>query len=116
MSWPKYNKPFFFHMRLEDNAHFTGITACAVPTGIGEKDFKVGFSICDVKDNFNKKMGRRISEGRAVKYGINNIVQANDLEELKARVTQEAMGTLQIATKLRIERLERKGIVAFSAF
>ena len=105
--WPKYNKPFFFHIRDTETSEYKGITACAVPTGLGDVNFKLGFSLCDKSDNFNKRMGRRIAEGRAHKYGHNTLVSATDLAELKKVVQEEATLVINNAMHLRKERRER---------
>jgi len=59
--FPKYDRPFYFHSR--EYAGISGITICAIP--VGEESFNCGISICNSIDNFNKKLGRTISEGRA---------------------------------------------------
>ena len=56
-------KPRFYHYHFEDNSH---ITCC----NLEEEKFNVvatGYAICSPKDNFCRKRGRDIAEGRALK-------------------------------------------------
>ena len=76
--WPKYDKPFFFHIRndlLKNDKN--AVTVCFVPKVVGEKIFSIGVAICNKKDTFNKKLGRLISEGRARKLYTNVVITAN---------------------------------------
>jgi len=78
--WPKYdNKSFFFHSR--ESIKNNGSTVCFVPIGVGEPYFRMGVSVCSLCDNFCKKKGRLIAEGRAIKKGYR--IKANSFEELK---------------------------------
>ena len=83
--WPKKNSPFIFHDRQE-NEITNGVTICAVPTGIGENSFKCGVAICNPQDNFNKKLGIRIAEGRARKSKKYNLIRATDFGDLKSKI------------------------------
>jgi len=106
--WPKYDKPFFFHDIELDNEHYKAITSCIVPTGVGKTIFNCGVAICSNEDSFNKKMGRRIAEGRARKYGHNCSIQATDFGSLKVAVAEMMEETLSTATALKKERLSKK--------
>jgi len=67
-------KPRFYHYHFEDNSH---ITCC----NLEEEKFNVvatGYAICSPKDNFCRKRGRDIAEGRALK-AYNNVKTTNPI-------------------------------------
>lgn len=85
--WPKYEKPFFFHFRFdEDMRAFNAATVCMTPCSTGEGKFKAGLALCSTLDNFSKKIGRCISEGRA--RSGEQIIEAQNLESLKEKASQ----------------------------
>lgn len=92
--WPKYNKPFYFHFR--DGQYLNGVTVCAKPVNEGEQVFKVGVACCTPQDNFSKRVGRSIAEGRS--EISNKTIEASNFDELlkKAQlVSQEAENNIQ---------------------
>lgn len=105
--WPKYDKPFYFHFRDEDadkprhdNQVFRAITVCMKPIEKGGKKFKAGLACCSLMDNFSKKKGRMIAEGRAEKRGVE--IEAEDLESLKRKaheMCEMAVKTYTMARK-----------------
>jgi len=86
--FPKYETPFFFHIRdlyKNANGRATGVTVCFIPT---ESGFAPGVSICSESDNFNKKLGRRIAHGRAeVSWSRDQVVKAASYEDLSNTAT-----------------------------
>jgi hypothetical protein len=76
--WPQYSKPFYFHFR--DMKHLNGVTVCMQPIKPGMQSFRVGVSCCSQRDNFSKRIGRRIAEGRA--SVSSNKVEAGDFRAL----------------------------------
>lgn len=57
------DKTLFFHGVTTDGYHFT-VAGIIKPRTLLKPVLKIGISICSVKDTFNKKRGRLISEGR----------------------------------------------------
>jgi len=82
--WPKKNSPFIFHDR-QNSESTNGVTICAFPTGIGEGLFKCGVAICNLRDNFNKKLGIRIATGRALKNKV-HFIRASNFKHLKDEI------------------------------
>lgn len=89
--WPKFETPFFFHIRdLDDNPlkKASGITVCFIPT---ESGFAPGIAVCSRVDNFSRKVGRAISYGRAeVAWKDNQFINAANYEELSKIATELA--------------------------
>ena len=54
----KHNRPFIFHFRGESNKG--GVTVVYVPDKA-----RWGAAVCSKRDNFNRKLGRKIAQGRA---------------------------------------------------
>ena len=70
-----------------------GMTICAIPQKINGNLFRVGYSIARKGDNFNKKMGRTISEGRA--RSENSIeIRSSNFQELRVLVEDFATNKL----------------------
>jgi len=90
--WPKYDKPFFFHFR--DMQTFSAVTVCMQPEAPDSKKFRAGLACCSSIDNFSKKIGRNISEGRA-NLG-NTTIEAKDLQDLKTKAHQMAKMAEQV--------------------
>lgn len=84
--WPKYQRPFYFHFRNVGKSK--AVTVCMVPIGEGEKRFEMGVARCNEKDNFSKKIGRAIAEGRANKRP--KFVDANNFSELLEQANEIA--------------------------
>ena len=77
--WPKYDVPFFFHIRDREDGE---ATVCFVPVEPGTAKFAPGVAVCRA-DNYNKKVGRAISLGRAeVALNKSEFVSANNYDEL----------------------------------
>jgi len=79
--WPKYDRPFFFHVNT-DLLAFKEITVCAKPKEPGSEYFAVGVACCSKGDSYNKKLGNRIARGRAT-VRSNISVKAKSPTELK---------------------------------
>jgi hypothetical protein len=80
--WPKYEKSFYFHFR-DNNQYLSGVTVCMKPQSKGEKVFRVGVSCCTPQDNFSKRVGRYIAEGRA--NISDKTIEAANLDELRKK-------------------------------
>ena len=67
----KTDKPQFYHFRLVDQEYLDqpaskgGVTICFVPNSVG--GYAAGVAICSNFENYNKKIGRLIAEGRTRK-------------------------------------------------
>jgi len=58
-------KTIFFHGETEEGRAFT----LAGMQGKTDKHLQMGLALCSEKDGLNKKLGRKISEGRAKSVG-----------------------------------------------
>lgn len=78
--FPKYEKPFYFHFQKVEGKR--GMTVCAIPDG--ESNVNVGIAICNPKDNYNKRAGRKIAMTRAKSVPVK--FKVHDFDELKDKV------------------------------
>lgn len=91
------NTPKFVHFRhLQPNEKPSpkgGVTVCYLPHSGGTV---LAASVCSPKDNFNKKIGRTISMGRAQKgKGMTLPMRAEDREDLYEAAHAYATGLLE---------------------
>lgn len=94
--WPNKETPFYFH--FHGSEYPKSATICFLPKAKGNSIFYFGCAICNDKDTFSRKLGRRISSGRAKKdMTVHNQVEANNLGELREKANmfyEQALGRI----------------------